>query len=61
MDTAAALAQHLGPSRRRALDALAPARVPLPAGGGRSAAVDYAGPGGPSVAVKLQELFGARF
>ena len=42
--------------RQRALDALAPATIPIPSG--RRAALDYADPAQPVLAVKLQEMFG---
>lgn len=41
--------------RQRALDDLAPARLTTPLG---SAAIDYAGEGGPRVEIRVQELFG---
>lgn len=42
--------------RQRALDAVAPATIPIPSG--RRAALDYADPAQPVLAVKLQEMFG---
>ncbi|MGL4963440.1 MAG: ATP-dependent helicase HrpB [Inquilinus sp.] len=42
--------------RQRALDTLAPATIPIPSG--RRAALDYADPAQPVLAVKLQEMFG---
>ncbi len=47
----------LDPSARRSLDRLAPARLAVPTG--RTVAVDY-GTERPTLAVKLQELFGLR-
>lgn len=43
--------------RHRDLDSLAPARLVTPLG---SAAIDYAGQGGPRVDIRVQELFGVR-
>jgi ATP-dependent helicase HrpB len=57
VDTAAAVASLLSREQRARLETLAPAHVPLP--GGRRAAVDYTGAGGPAVHVKLQEVLGA--
>jgi ATP-dependent helicase HrpB len=51
------LAGLLSFEQRRRLDAMAPARFVTPAGG--SALIDYAAEGGPVVAVRLQEMFGA--
>lgn len=42
--------------QQRALDALAPTTIPIPSG--RRAALDYADPAQPVLAVKLQEMFG---
>jgi ATP-dependent helicase HrpB len=56
LDLAQILATSLGWERQRALDALAPATIPIPSG--RRAALDYADPAQPVLAVKLQEMFG---
>jgi ATP-dependent helicase HrpB len=56
LDLAQILATALGWERQRALDALAPATIPIPTG--RRATLDYADPAQPVLAVKLQELFG---
>ncbi len=61
LDLAAALWRWLAETHsqnaRHRLDALLPPTVPTPAGTQRS--VDYTAPGGPQLAVKLQEMFGA--
>lgn len=51
-----ALLARLDHARRQQLDALAPASFRSPAG--TSHAIDYADPGGPSVEVRVQALFG---
>ncbi|WP_343717150.1 ATP-dependent helicase HrpB [Inquilinus sp.] len=56
LDLAQILSTALGWERQRALDALAPATIPIPSG--RRAALDYADPAQPVLAVKLQEMFG---
>ena len=56
LDLAQILATALGWERQRALDALAPATIPIPSG--RRAAIDYSDPAQPVLAVKLQEMFG---
>jgi ATP-dependent helicase HrpB len=56
LDLAQILATALGWKGQRALDALAPATIPIPTG--RRAMLDYADPAQPVLAVKLQELFG---
>ncbi|MFE0753101.1 ATP-dependent helicase HrpB [Inquilinus sp. NPDC058860] len=56
LDLAQILATSLGWERQRALDALAPGTIPIPSG--RRAALDYADPAQPVLAVKLQEMFG---
>ncbi|MGF6226516.1 ATP-dependent helicase HrpB [Inquilinus ginsengisoli] len=56
LDLGQILSTALGWERQRALDALAPATIPIPSG--RRAAIDYADPGQPVLAVKLQEMFG---
>jgi len=56
LDLAQILVAGLGWERQRALDALAPATVPIPTG--RRATLDYADPAQPVLAVKLQEMFG---
>lgn len=56
LDLAQILSTALGWERQRALDALAPAAIPIPSG--RRAALDYADPAQPVLAVKLQEMFG---
>lgn len=56
LDLGQILATVLGWERQRALDALAPATIPIPSG--RRAAIDYADPAQPVLAVKLQEMFG---
>ncbi len=50
------LAEWLGAKHRRALDAHAPERLPLP--GGRRARVMYPVQGPPRIAVKIQDLYG---
>lgn len=52
----AALRDMLDWGQQRVLDQLAPARFESPAGG--IAAIDYVGPGGPSVEIRIQEVFG---
>jgi ATP-dependent helicase HrpB len=56
LDLTQILSRALGWERQRALDALAPAAIPIPSG--RRAALDYADPAQPVLAVKLQEMFG---
>ncbi|WP_437357979.1 ATP-dependent helicase HrpB [Inquilinus limosus] len=56
LDLAQILAAALGWERQRALEALAPPAIPIPSG--RRAAIDYADPAQPVLAVKLQEMFG---
>ena len=56
IDVASLLLAQLGPVRRRQLDVGAPSSVPIPTG--RSVAVDYLDPGGPTIEAKLQEFFG---
>ncbi len=56
LDLAQILSTALGWERQRALDSLAPATIPIPSG--RRAALDYADPAQPVLAVKLQEMFG---
>ncbi|MGK9169348.1 ATP-dependent helicase HrpB [Inquilinus limosus] len=56
LDLAQILSAALGWERQRALDALAPAAIPIPSG--RRAALDYSDPAQPVLAVKLQEMFG---
>jgi ATP-dependent helicase HrpB len=56
VDLGAALLDALPWELRARLDALAPTHVTLPTG--NRAAVDYADPGAPALAVRLQELFG---
>lgn len=56
LDLAQILSTSLGWEQQRALDALAPATIPIPSG--RRAALDYADPAQPVLAVKLQEMFG---
>jgi ATP-dependent helicase HrpB len=56
LDLGQILSTALGWERQRALDALAPATIPIPSG--RRAAIDYADPAQPVLAVKLQEMFG---
>lgn len=51
-----ALLARLKPAQRRALDELAPREIVVPSGS--RVRVDYAGEGGPSLAVRLQEVFG---
>jgi ATP-dependent helicase HrpB len=57
LDLAAALAAGLSHAQRQALDKLAPSHVTVPSGS--RIAVDYSGEY-PALAVKLQEMFGAR-
>ncbi|GAB4145413.1 MAG: ATP-dependent helicase HrpB [Sphingomonadales bacterium] len=57
IDIAAALPRLLDWRQQQALEALAPPRVAVPSG--RMAMVDYQPVGGPVLAVKLQEMFGA--
>jgi ATP-dependent helicase HrpB len=57
LDLAEILAARLGYDQRRALDRLAPTHVTAPSGS--RIAIDYAGEA-PVLAVKLQEMFGAR-
>lgn len=56
LDLGQILSTALGWEQQRALDALAPATIPIPSG--RRAAIDYADPAQPVLAVKLQEMFG---
>lgn len=56
LDLAQILSTALGWERQRTLDTLAPATIPIPSG--RRAALDYADPAQPVLAVKLQEMFG---
>ena len=56
LDTDAALAALLDWPTRQALDRIAPARLETPAG--TSHAIDYAAEAGPTVALRVQELFG---
>ena len=53
-----ALLSKLDRKQRGALDVLAPPAIELP--GGRRAAVDYADPSAPSIAVRIQDLFGVQ-
>ncbi len=57
LDVAAALLDRLDWKRRRDLDRLAPTHIDVPTG--RSVTIDYSGES-PVLAVKLQEMFGAR-
>jgi len=57
LDLAAALAARLTHVQRQALDRLAPTHASVPSGS--RIAIDYAGEA-PALAVKLQEMFGAR-
>ena len=57
LDLAAALAARLSHAQRQALDRLAPSHVAVPSGS--RIAIDYSGEN-PALAVKLQEMFGAR-
>jgi ATP-dependent helicase HrpB len=57
IDLAAALLDRLDWKQRRDLDRLAPTRLEVPTG--RSVPIDYSGEA-PVLAVKLQEMFGAR-
>jgi ATP-dependent helicase HrpB len=57
IDLAAALSARLSHAQRQALDKLAPSHVAVPSGS--RIAVDYSGEA-PALAVKLQEIFGAR-
>ncbi|MBM3542725.1 MAG: ATP-dependent helicase HrpB, partial [Alphaproteobacteria bacterium] len=56
LDLARILAALIPHPLRARLDALAPARLALPSGA--TYAIDYAAPGGPKLAVRLQEAFG---
>lgn len=58
LDLAAILLEQLSWPQRQRLEREAPARLTVPSG--RAVAVDYGAEGGPLLAVKLQELFGAR-
>ncbi|HEY3732101.1 MAG TPA: ATP-dependent helicase HrpB [Steroidobacteraceae bacterium] len=51
-----ALRARLGPARNRALDTLAPRELLVPSGS--HVRIDYSIPGAPSIAVRLQEVFG---
>ena len=53
---AEALRARLSAAQRRALDELAPREIAVPSGS--RVRVDYTGEGGPSLAVRLQEVFG---
>ncbi|MGE3172942.1 MAG: ATP-dependent helicase HrpB [Planctomycetota bacterium] len=55
-DLSGLLAGTLGPQQLQALQRHAPERVRLPSG--RSIAIDYAAPAGPTVRARMQELFG---
>lgn len=57
IDIAAALTRLLDWRQHQALETLAPAKVAIASG--RMAGVDYEAVGGPVLAVKLQEMFGA--
>ncbi len=57
IDVGAALLNRLDWKQRRELDRLAPTHIDVPTG--RSVAIDYSGEA-PVLAVKLQEMFGAR-
>ena len=57
LDLAAALAARLSHAQSQALDKLAPSHVAVPSGS--RIAIDYSGEN-PALAVKLQEMFGAR-
>jgi ATP-dependent helicase HrpB len=57
IDIAAALQALLDWRQQRALDELAPAHWQVPSGA--RVAIDYADPGAPVLAVRMQELFGA--
>ena len=57
IDVAAALLDRLDWKQRRDLDRLAPTHIEVPTG--RSVTIDYSG-ASPVLAVKLQEMFGAR-
>jgi ATP-dependent helicase HrpB len=57
LDLAAALAARLTHAQRQALDKLAPSHASVPSGS--RIAIDYSGEA-PALAVKLQEMFGAR-
>ena len=56
LDLGAALLDLLGWERRSALDRLAPTHLTVPSGS--RVPVDYGDPGGPVLAVRLQEMFG---
>jgi ATP-dependent helicase HrpB len=56
VDVSQALAAMLDWEQRRRLDALAPERIEVPTGS--SLTVDYSDPSAPSLAVRIQELFG---
>lgn len=56
LDLVAALSDALSWEQRRELDRLAPTHVVVPTGS--RIPVDYAEPGAPAIAVRLQELFG---
>jgi ATP-dependent helicase HrpB len=56
IDFVAALSNLLDWKQRRALDELAPSHIEVPTGS--RIAVDYADPAAPSLAVRIQELFG---
>ena len=58
IDLAAALGGWLGWERRRRLDELAPSHVAVPSGS--RLPVDYADPAEPALAVRVQEMLGAR-
>ena len=58
LDLSGILNTSLGWDRRTALDRMAPATISIPSG--RDARIDYGDPSKPTLAVKLQEMFGAR-
>jgi ATP-dependent helicase HrpB len=58
IDFAAALASRLTPQQRSRLDTLAPSHFTVPTGS--RIAIDYSDPVAPSLAVRLQEIFGMR-
>jgi ATP-dependent helicase HrpB len=58
LDLAAAIAALLTPEQRRALDRLAPSHVTVPSGS--RVPIDYGAGDVPVLAVRLQEMFGAR-
>lgn len=56
VDVASFLRALIPPDRRGSLDRIAPARYRLPSG--REVDIDYADPGRPSIAARIQEMFG---